>query len=72
MNDQSNLKVIYVNCLLFLHTRYRCFVYKSWNSVNETGVSMALSGDATCNGLFSVAGGSMTLILKKGRWSVVE
>ncbi|KAK4289396.1 hypothetical protein Pmani_037629, partial [Petrolisthes manimaculis] len=45
--------------------RYRCFVYKSWDNGNETGVRMALSGDATCNGLFSIAGGSMTLILKK-------
>lgn len=45
--------------------RYRCFVYKNWNDEMGSGVRMAQSGDATCNGLFSVTGGSMTLKLKK-------
>lgn len=45
--------------------RYQCFVYKAWNNGSSSGFQMAQSGDATCNALYSVTGGSMTLMLKK-------
>ncbi|KAG7159985.1 hypothetical protein Hamer_G017427 [Homarus americanus] len=45
--------------------RYQCFVYRSWSNVTASGIVMAQSGDATCNGLYSVTGGSMTLMLQR-------
>ncbi|XP_066966017.1 uncharacterized protein [Macrobrachium rosenbergii] len=45
--------------------RYRCFVYDSWNNRSHSGFMVAQSGDATCNGLFSIISGSRTLILTK-------
>ncbi|XP_069162756.1 uncharacterized protein [Procambarus clarkii] len=45
--------------------RYQCFVYKSWDNNTASGIMMAQSGDATCNGLYSVTGGSMTLVLRR-------
>ncbi|XP_076029186.1 uncharacterized protein LOC143018042 [Oratosquilla oratoria] len=45
--------------------RYRCFVYDSWSHDGSSGFQVAMSGDATCNGLFSVNYGSRTLRLTK-------
>ncbi|XP_068247808.1 uncharacterized protein [Palaemon carinicauda] len=44
---------------------YRCFVYDTWNNRSHSGFMVAQSGDATCNGLFSVGSGSKTLMLTK-------
>lgn len=47
---------------------YRCFVYDAWENFNNSGFRVALSGDATCNGLFSVRDGSNMLKLTKGKY----
>lgn len=55
--------------------RFRCFVYEKINPSNHghsakaaEGIefSVAQSGDATCNGLFSPMEGSRTMTLRKG------
>ncbi|CAL4091075.1 unnamed protein product, partial [Meganyctiphanes norvegica] len=45
--------------------KYRCYLYEAWNNHNSSGFHVAQSGDATCNGLFSVKDGSRTLKLTK-------
>ncbi|XP_063601751.1 uncharacterized protein LOC134777815 isoform X2 [Penaeus indicus] len=45
--------------------RYRCFVYDPWRNRTASGFNVAQSGDATCNGLYSVSIGSRLLSLTR-------
>lgn len=45
--------------------RYQCFVFKEWSKGNNRGYHVAQSGDATCNGLYSIYGGSMRLVMQR-------
>ena len=51
--------------------KYRCFVYEFTNKRNKSssGIQLAMSGDATCNGLLSPRDGSRTLSLSIGKYT---
>lgn len=53
--------------------RYRCFAWeRAREADSRVDYHMALSGDATCNGVFSAHDGSTTLKIKKGKGKGVE
>ena len=52
---------------MIFFVRFRCFIYDTWERNGESGFKVAKSGDATCNGLFSINDGSQTLKLTKGK-----